>query len=95
MNRKYEGLIVLTTKSHEGSLEDLVTGISKDMEAEGAKVEKIEQLGRREFANNARNVAGGHYVNYTFSGEPGVISRIQAKLSLNVAVYLNQFNRVA
>ncbi len=95
MSRKYEGLIVLTTKSQEGSMDDLVTAISKDIESEGAKVEKIENLGRRDFANTPRNISGAHYVTYTLTGEPDCISKIKAKLALNDSVYLNQFNRVA
>jgi ribosomal protein S6 len=95
MSRKYEGLIVLTTKSQEGSMEDLVSAISKDIESEGAKISKIDNQGRREFANTPRKITGAHYVTYTFTGEPACITRIKAKLALNTAIYLNQFNRVA
>ncbi len=76
-------------------MDDLVTAISKDIESEGAKVEKIENMGRREFANSPRKINGAHYVTYTLTGEPDCISKIKAKLALNDAVYLNQFNRVA
>ena len=76
-------------------MDDLVTAISKDIEAEGAKVEKIENMGRREFANSPRKINGAHYVTYTLSGAPDCISKIKARLALNESVYLNQFNRVA
>lgn len=76
-------------------MDDLVSAISKDIESEGAKIEKIDNMGRREFANSPRKITGAHYVTYTITGEPDCISKIKARLALNVSVYLNQFNRVA
>ncbi|MCX6846777.1 MAG: 30S ribosomal protein S6, partial [Verrucomicrobia bacterium] len=70
MSRKYQGLIVLNTKSLEGSVDDLVASISKEIEAEGVKLDKISQLGRRQFAYESRHLESGHYVNYTFAGSP-------------------------
>jgi small subunit ribosomal protein S6 len=95
MSRKYEGLIALTTKNQEGSMDELVTAISKDIEASGAKVEKIDNMGRKDFAYTPRKINGAHYVTYTFSGGPDCITKIQEKLALNDAVYLNKFSRVA
>ena len=62
MDRKYEGLIVLNTKGKEDSVDELVGAVAKEMEAEGAKLEEIKQMGRRNFAYNARHLDGGHYV---------------------------------
>jgi ribosomal protein S6 len=76
-------------------MDELVTAVSKDIESVGAKVEKIDNMGRKEFANTPRNISGAHYVTYTVTGDPDCISKIQAKLALNDSVYLNQFNRVA
>jgi small subunit ribosomal protein S6 len=95
MSRKYQGLIVLNTKSLEGTVDELVTSVSKELEAEGAKLEKIAQLGRRQFAYNARHLESGHYVNYTFQGAPDVITKIQNRLRLNGHVHLQHFVRVA
>lgn len=95
MSRKYEGLIVLNTKSIEGSVEDLVTAVSKEIEAEGAKLDEVQQLGRKKFAYNSRHLESGHYVNYFFKADPAAIDRIQAKLKLNTSVHLQHFQRVA
>jgi len=95
MSRKYQGLIVLNTKSLEGTVDDLVASVSKEFEAEGAKLDKIAQLGRRQFAYNARHLESGHYVNYTFQGSPEVITKIQSRLRLNGHVHLQHFVRVA
>lgn len=95
MSRKYEGLIALTTKNQEGSMDDLVSTVSKEIESAGAKVDKVENMGRREFAATPRKITGAHYVNYSITGEADCIAKIQEKLALNESVYLNQFNRVA
>jgi small subunit ribosomal protein S6 len=95
MSRKYQGLIVLNTKSLEGTVDDLVASVSKELEAEGAKIAKVAQLGRRTFAYNARHLESGHYVNYTFNGAPEIITKIQSRLSLNGHVHLQHFVRVA
>jgi small subunit ribosomal protein S6 len=95
MSRSYQGLVVLNTKSIEGSIEDLVAAVSKDIEAEGAKLGDIQQLGRRKFAYNSRHLESGHYVTYSFKAEPTAIDRIQAKLKLNTTVHLQHFQRVA
>jgi small subunit ribosomal protein S6 len=95
MSRKYQGLIVLNTKSLEGSVDDLVTAVSKELEAEGAKLEKITQLGRRQFAYNSRHLEAGHYVNYNFEGAADIITKIQERLRLNGHVHLQHYQRIA
>ena len=94
MSRKYQGLIVLNTKSLEGSVDDLVGAIAKELEAEGAKLDAINQLGRHQFAYNARHVEAGHYVNYVFQGAPDTVEKIQARLRLNQHVHIQHFQRL-
>lgn len=95
MTRKYEGLIVLNTKSAEGSVDELVSAVTKEIESEGAKLDEVQQIGRRKFAYNSRHLESGHYVNYFFKAEPAAIDRIKAKLKLNLNVHLQHFQRVA
>ena len=95
MSRKYQGLIVLNTKSLEGTIDDLVTSISKEIESEGAKMEKIVNLGRRQFAYNSKHIEAGHYVNYIFEGAGDLITKIQDRLRLNGHVHLQHFQRMA
>lgn len=95
MSRTYQGLIVLNTKSLEGSIDDLVTAVSKEIESEGAKVEKIENQGRREFAYESNHLAAGHYVTYTFVCAPDQVDKIQDRLRLNTSVHMQHYQRVA
>jgi len=95
MSRKYQGLIILNPKTIDGTVEDAVTAVSKEIEAEGAKIEKVAQLGRREFAYTPGHIDSGHYVNFTFSGEPALITKLQSRLRLNGSVHLQQYLRIA
>ena len=95
MSRKYQGLIVLNTKSLEGTVDELVSTVAKDFEAEGVKLDKIAQLGRRQFAYPSNHLEAGHYVNYTFQGTAESVSKIQKRLKLNTHVHLQHFLRIA
>ena len=94
MNRKYASLIVLNTTGNESSVEDLVKTVSNAIEAEGAKLDEVKQLGKKEFAYNARHLAGGHYVNYVFEAEPAQVDKIQTNLKLNKVVHLQHYHRL-
>jgi len=94
-SRKYEGLIILNTKTTEGSVDELVSAVGKEIESEGAKLDEVKQIGRRKFAYNSRHLESGHYVNFFFKAEPDAINRIQEKLKLNGHVHLQHFQRVA
>ncbi len=95
MSRKYQGLIVLNPKNIDGTIDDTIKAVSKEIEGEGVKVEKVDQLGRRQFAYASRHVEAGHFVNYTFNGSPEAIKKIQARLSLNGNVHLQHYQRLA
>lgn len=95
MSRKYESLIVLNTKGNEGSVDDLVGAVAKQMESEGAKLDEIQQLGRKTFAYNARHLDAGHYVNYVFEADPEQLKKIQERLKLDETVHLQHYQRLS
>ncbi len=95
MSRKYEGMIILDTRGNEGSVTDLVQKVSKEMETEGAKLESVEDLGRKQFAYNARKLAAGQYVNVVFEACPNTLEKLQDKLSLNESIYMQRYLRIA
>jgi len=91
MSKKYEGLVVLDTKGHETSIDELISTIGQQIEKEGAKLDEVNNLGRKKFAYNARQIEGGHYVSYIFDAEPSVISKIKTSLDLNDDIYMHQY----
>ncbi|BCX48338.1 30S ribosomal protein S6 [Haloferula helveola] len=91
MSRNYEGLIVLNTKGAEGSVDDLISSIGKEIEAEGGKLEEVRQLGRRQFAYPAKDIESGNYVNFLFSADPASLAKVQTRLKMNDAVHLQHY----
>ena len=89
-NRNYEATIVLNVKGEE-SVDDLISTVGQEMEDQGAKLDKVDKIGKREFAYNARKQPSGYYVNYHFSAAPSAINEVQAKLKLNTDIYLQHY----
>ncbi|MDH4476712.1 MAG: 30S ribosomal protein S6 [Verrucomicrobiaceae bacterium] len=93
MTRKYEATIVLDTKGKEQSIEELVGQISKTLETSGARLEQVDQMGKREFPFSPRHVTHGYFVNVKFEAEPTVLDTVSAKLKLNDNVYQQYYQR--
>ncbi|MCB1132274.1 MAG: 30S ribosomal protein S6 [Verrucomicrobiae bacterium] len=95
MSRTYQGLIVLNTKSLDGTIDDLVSAVAKEIEGEGAKIAKIEQLGRRQFAYPSNHLESGHYVSYQLEGDSDVVTKVQDRLRLNDNVHMQHYQRLS
>ena len=93
MSRKYEGTVVLNTKGTEGGVEDLVSVVSKQMQAEGATITETLDMGRRKFAYNSDHMESGHYINFQFTAEPSSIEKIKGRLRLNNQIHLQYYQR--
>jgi len=93
MSRNYEGMIVLNTAGNEGSVQELIQSVSKEIEGEGAKLDSVEDQGRKKFAYNARKQEAGHYVLINFAACPDTLDKVQDKLSLNTSVYMQRYLR--
>ncbi|PAW60076.1 MAG: 30S ribosomal protein S6 [Verrucomicrobiia bacterium Tous-C3TDCM] len=93
MSRKYEGIVVLNTKGTEGGVEDLVSVVSKQMQAEGATITETLDMGRRKFAYNSDHMESGHYINFQFTAEPSSIEKIKGRLRLNNQIHLQYYQR--
>ena len=49
MKRNYEGVYILKLQGQEEGIDEMIGKITKELESNGAKLEKIERLGRKEF----------------------------------------------
>ncbi|MEN3942614.1 30S ribosomal protein S6 [Prosthecobacter sp. SYSU 5D2] len=93
MKRKYEAMIVLDMKGKEETVEQLVSGIGRDMEQSGAKLEQIDQIGKRKFPYNPRHVESGYFVNFQIEADGPALDSLRAKLKLNENVYQQYYQR--
>lgn len=93
MKRNYEALIVLDLKGKEENVETLVSNIGKDFEKAGAKLEQIDQLGKRDFPYSPRHVTSGYFVKYHLNADNTALDAARAKLKLNDSVYQQYYQR--
>jgi ribosomal protein S6 len=95
MKRKYEGIYILKLQGQDEGIDEMVGKISKELESNGAKLDKIERLGRKEFVfpNNAKQ-KHGFYVQYHFEADPAVLNNVEAHLKLNEQVMLQHYRRL-
>ncbi|MEM9283906.1 MAG: 30S ribosomal protein S6 [Verrucomicrobiota bacterium] len=96
MKRKYEGVYVLKMQGQEADLEEMVSHITKELESNGATLDQIDRLGRREFANtNHAKQSHGYYVQFQFEAEPAMVDGVEARLKLNDQVMLQHYRRLS
>ena len=94
MKKKYEGVIVLNAQGTEENVEDMISRIGKEMEAEGVKLEQIDQLGKRDFAYESNHRKSGFYVNYQFEADSSAIDKLRSRLSMMDEVHLQHYQKV-
>ena len=95
MKRKYEGVYVLKLQGQDESIDEMVGKITKELESNGAVLEQVDRLGRKEFVfpNHAKQ-KHGYYVQYRFEAEPTAIKEVESHLKLSDQVMLQHYRRL-
>ena len=95
MKNRYEGLLVLDTQGKEDTVKDVIDRLEKDFQKEGADVEQVQKMEKREFSYAAGALSGGYFVNFVFNAEPTVIEKLRAKFKLDPEVYRQNYQKLA
>ncbi len=88
--RKYEALIVLNMKG-AATLEELTAAMKGQLEAAGAKVTEVTNVGRREFAYESNHLTHGQYMLFAFEAEPTVIRTVREALAIDERVHYQYY----
>ena len=91
MKNRYEGLLILNVKGSEDSAKDIIDRLEGEFKKEGAEVEQVQKMDRRNFTYAAGALSSGYYVNVIFQSEPAAIERLRAKFRLDDDVYRQQY----
>ena len=94
MKNRYEGLLVLDTQGKEDTVKDVIDRLEKDFKKEGADVEQVQKMEKREFSYAAGALTGGYFVNFVFNAEPTVIDKLRAKFKLDPEVYRQNYQKL-
>jgi ribosomal protein S6 len=93
MKHYYEILLALKVGSQEEEIKEILERLEKLMVAEGAAVEEVQRLERKEFAYPHNHLKAGYYVNFVIALEPAAVEKIRQKLTLVEEVVLQNYYR--
>lgn len=91
MKKRYEALLALDTRGKEESVKDIIDRLEKEFKAEGAGVEQVQRLEKRELAFPHAHMKSAYFVNIIFEAEPALIEKLRAKFKLDEDVALQNF----
>jgi len=94
MNRHYEALLVLNAQGKEDTVRDIIDRLESDFQKEGAQIEQVQKMDKRQFSYMAGPLESGYYVNLVFSADPHLIGKLRAKFKLDPEVYRQNYQRL-
>ena len=94
MKNRYEALMVLNTQGTEDSVKEIVDRLESEFEKEGAKIEQVQKMDRRQFTYIAGPLDSGYYVNFIFNAPPTTIDKLRARFTLDEDVYRQHYQRL-
>ncbi|HEX8310266.1 MAG TPA: 30S ribosomal protein S6 [Chthoniobacteraceae bacterium] len=94
MKNRYEGLLVLNVKGNEEGAKEMIDRLEKDFSKEGAEIEQVQKMDRRQFTYVAGPLDSGYFVNFIFQAEPTAINKLRAKFKLDSDVYRQHYQKL-
>jgi small subunit ribosomal protein S6 len=89
--KRYEALLALDTRGKEDTAKETIERLEKVLTAEGATIEQVQRLEKRELAYESKHTKSAYYVNFIFEAEPATIDKLQKKLKLDAVVLLQNY----
>lgn len=85
--RNYRATFILDTRNYQNPIETLIERLTSVIEAIGGSVDKIKNLGQKDFARvTDRNFPTGTYVEFDFKGPASSPSTLKDKLKLDKTI---------
>ena len=94
MKNRYEGLLVLNIKGNEDGAKEVIERLEGDFKKEGAKLDQVQKMDRRQFTYVAGDLDSGYYVNFIFEAAPAELTKLRAKFKLDDDVYRQSYLRL-
>jgi ribosomal protein S6 len=95
MKNRYEGLLVLNVKGSEEGAKEVIERLEGEFKKDGARVEQVQKMDRRQFSYVAGPLDGGYYVNFVFQAEPAALAKLRARFKLDEDVYRQHFQKLS
>jgi small subunit ribosomal protein S6 len=89
--KRYEALLALDTRGKEDTAKETIERLEKVIAAEGAVIEQVQRLEKRELSYETHHTKSAYFVNFIFEADPAVIDKLQKKLKLEDDVMLQNY----
>jgi small subunit ribosomal protein S6 len=94
MKNRYECLMALDTRGQEDSVKEIVDRLEGEFTKEGAAIEQVQKMDKRQLAYAPRNVETAYYVNFVFEADPSLIAKLRGKFKLDPLVFLQHYQQL-
>ena len=94
MKNRYEALLVLNTRGSEDNAKEIIERLEGEFKSEGAEMEQIQKMDKRQFTYVAGPLDSGYFVNFIFGGESSLVDRLRARFKLNNDVYRQHYQKL-
>src|SRR5437660_10274446 len=94
MKNRYEALLVVNSEGKEESVHDIVERLESEFKKEGAEIEQVQKMDKRQFSYAAGPLDAGFYVNFVFHADPDLVTKLRSKFKLDPEVYRQHYQRL-
>ena len=94
MNNRYEALLVLNAQGKEDTVKDIVDRLEGEFHKEGAEVEQVQKMDKRQFSYQAGELDAGYFVNFIFHADSQLITRLRSKFKLDPEIYRQHYQKL-
>src|SRR5215203_3314665 len=94
MKNRYEALLVLNTQGREDTIKDVVDRLESEFQKEGAEIEQVQKMDKRQFSYQAGELDAGHFVNFIFHADSQLITKLRLKFKLDAEVYRQHYQKL-
>src|SRR5436189_2390299 len=94
MKNRYEALLVLNSQGKEDTIKEIIDRLESDFQKEGAQIEQVQKMDKRQFSYVAGALDAGYYVNFVFNADPQLIAKLRTRFKLDPEVYRQRYERL-
>jgi small subunit ribosomal protein S6 len=94
MRYRYEALLVLNAQGREDTVKEIIDRLEAEFQQEGAQIEQVQKMDKRQFSYVAGPLGAGYYVNFIFNADPQSIVKLRSKFKLDSEVYRQNYQRL-
>jgi ribosomal protein S6 len=86
--------MALDTRGQEDGVKEIIERLEAEFAKEGATIEQVQKMDKRQLAYAPGNVESAYYVNFVFEAEPSLITKLRGKFKLDPMVFLQHYQRL-